>query len=215
MTTDRSWKSCRFFTFQSSITHNLHTSTSLSISHSSPSLSLYYHLHNTHLTMNASTALRSLTRASQQTLRFHQRAWPAPSSTSSTLLRKPLLQTPQTQPQTSPLRLGIRFHSTDDSATRPPKPLTDRDGIPAKDAQTDADAIAARKAQQPSYEMTFTCKQCMNRSSHRITKQAYHYGTVLVNCPGCKGRHLIADHMKVGFHPLLAIREWLVQELMP
>lgn len=154
--------------------------------------------------MNASTALRSLTRASQQTLRFHQRAWPAPSST---LLRKPLFQTPQTQPQTSPLRLGIRFHSTDDSATRPPKPLTDRDGIPAKDAQTDADAIAARKAQQPSYEMTFTCKQCMNRSSHRITKQAYHYGTVLVNCPGCKGRHLIADHMKVGFRPLLAIHE--------
>ncbi|KAM0714225.1 hypothetical protein Q7P37_010012 [Cladosporium fusiforme] len=141
-------------------------------------------------TMNPSTALRSLTRATQQTLR----AWPAPSAT---LLRKPLRAPTSTPAQTSPLRLAARFHSTDNSATRPPKPLTDRDSIPAEDVQTDKDTIAARKAQQPAYEMTFTCKQCMHRSSHRITKQAYHHGTVLVNCPGCKGRHLIADHMKI------------------
>lgn len=158
--------------------------------------------------MNPSTALRSLTRATQQTLRLQNRAWPAPSTT---LLRKPL-QTPQHT--SSPLRLSIRFHSTEDSSTRPPKPLTDRDSIPAEDVQSDKDAIAARKAQQPAYEMSFTCKQCMHRSSHRITKQAYHYGTVLVNCPGCKSRHLIADHMKVGDHLFgscvlrFAIGEW-------
>jgi hypothetical protein len=62
---------------------------------------------------------------------------------------------------------------------------------------SDKDAIAARKALQPCYDMTFTCKKCLDRSSHRITKQAYHFGTVLINCPGCKSRHLIADHMKV------------------
>lgn len=144
--------------------------------------------------MNTSTALRALTRASQQALRarggLRTRAWPAPATT--------LLRTPQTSPQPSSLRLGIRFHSTDDSGSRPPNPLTDRDSsISPEDAQSDKDAIAARKAQQPSYEMTFTCKKCLHRSSHRITKQAYHFGTVLVNCPGCKGRHLIADHMKV------------------
>lgn len=143
--------------------------------------------------MNPSTALRSLTRASQQALRspagLRTRAWPA--------LVTSLLRKPQTSPQPSPLRLGIRFHSTDDSNTRAPNPLTDRDNISPEDAQSDKDAIAARKAQQPSYEMTFTCKKCLHRSSHRITKQAYHFGTVLVNCPGCKGRHLIADHMKV------------------
>lgn len=145
--------------------------------------------------MNASTALRSLTRASQQTLRnspgLQRSLFQAPSA----LLRKPL-STPQTS--ASRLSLGIRFHSTEDSKTRPPKPLTDRDSIPAEDVLSDKDAIAARKAQQPAYEMTFTCKQCLDRSSHRITKQAYHFGTVLVNCPGCKSRHLIADHMKVG-----------------
>lgn len=30
-----------------------------------------------------------------------------------------------------------------------------------------------------------------------MTKQAYHGGTVLITCPGCKNRHLIADHLKV------------------
>lgn len=143
--------------------------------------------------MNSSTALRTLSRASQQTLRPRlglQRTFAAPSA----LLRKPL-QTPQA----SPLRLGIRFHSTDDTTSRPPKPLTDRDGLSPEAVQSDKDAIAARKAQQPSYELTFTCKKCLDRSSHRITKQAYHFGTVLVNCPGCKSRHLIADHMKVCF----------------
>jgi mitochondrial protein import protein ZIM17 len=66
------------------------------------------------------------------------------------------------------------------------------------DAQTtEADEIAARKAQEPAYEMHFTCRKCLHRSSHRITKQAYHFGTTLVTCPGCKNRHLISDHLKI------------------
>jgi protein import protein ZIM17 len=49
----------------------------------------------------------------------------------------------------------------------------------------------------PSYELTFTCKACSTRSSHRVSKQGYHHGTVLISCPGCKNRHLISDHMKI------------------
>jgi len=45
--------------------------------------------------------------------------------------------------------------------------------------------------------MTFTCKKCTTRSSHRLSKQGYHHGTVLIACPGCKNRHLIADHLKI------------------
>ena len=30
-----------------------------------------------------------------------------------------------------------------------------------------------------------------------MTKQAYHKGTVLIQCPGCKARHLIADNLKI------------------
>ncbi|KIW80279.1 hypothetical protein Z517_06894 [Fonsecaea pedrosoi CBS 271.37] len=50
---------------------------------------------------------------------------------------------------------------------------------------------------EPSYELSFTCKPCLYRSTHRITKHGYHRGTVLVTCPSCKGRHVIADHLKI------------------
>lgn len=46
--------------------------------------------------------------------------------------------------------------------------------------------------------MTFTCRKCLERSSHKISKQGYHHGTILITCPGCKNRHLISDHLKVG-----------------
>lgn len=45
--------------------------------------------------------------------------------------------------------------------------------------------------------LAFTCKKCNDRSSHLISKQAYQGGTVLVQCPHCKNRHLIADHLKI------------------
>ncbi|PSN61347.1 zf-DNL-domain-containing protein, partial [Corynespora cassiicola Philippines] len=51
--------------------------------------------------------------------------------------------------------------------------------------------------QVPSYELTFTCKVCSTRSSHRLSKQGYHHGTILISCPGCKNRHLISDHLKI------------------
>ncbi|USP79973.1 uncharacterized protein yc1106_07247 [Curvularia clavata] len=53
--------------------------------------------------------------------------------------------------------------------------------------------------QVPSYELTFTCNVCKTRSSHRLSKQGYHHGTVLIQCPDCKNRHLISDHLKVPY----------------
>lgn len=45
--------------------------------------------------------------------------------------------------------------------------------------------------------MTFTCTAdaCGHRSSHEFTKRSYTKGIVLVQCPSCKNRHLIADHL--------------------
>lgn len=53
------------------------------------------------------------------------------------------------------------------------------------------------KIDKPTYQLTFTCKACDTRSSHLVSKQAYHNGTVLIQCPSCKNRHLIADHLNV------------------
>ncbi|KAF2402386.1 zf-DNL-domain-containing protein, partial [Trichodelitschia bisporula] len=61
-----------------------------------------------------------------------------------------------------------------------------------------SNAVSSKpKPDVPAYEMAFTCKKCDTRSTHRISKQGYHHGTVLVTCPGCKNRHLMADHLKI------------------
>jgi protein import protein ZIM17 len=76
------------------------------------------------------------------------------------------------------------------------KPLTDRpDELPKTEPRPEV----------PSYEMTFTCKACSTRSSHRMSKQGYHHGTILITCPGCKNRHLIADHLKVCINKVSSV----------
>lgn len=64
-------------------------------------------------------------------------------------------------------------------------------------SSTGATKVPIGKVDKPQYQLTFTCKKCDTRSSHALSKQAYHKGTVLIQCPGCKNRHLIADHLKV------------------
>lgn len=54
-----------------------------------------------------------------------------------------------------------------------------------------------RGRKEPTYQLTFTCKPCKHRSSHEMSRQGYHHGTVLITCPDCKNRHVISDHLKV------------------
>lgn len=61
----------------------------------------------------------------------------------------------------------------------------------------------------PAYELTFTCKPCQHRSTHTVSKQGYHKGTVLVECPGCNNRHAISDHLK-----MFADQAFTVEDLM-
>lgn len=56
---------------------------------------------------------------------------------------------------------------------------------------------ATLKVDNPQLMIAFTCKKCETRSSHVFSKQAYTKGSVLIQCPGCKGRHLIADNLKI------------------
>ncbi|EJT96576.1 zf-DNL-domain-containing protein [Dacryopinax primogenitus] len=51
---------------------------------------------------------------------------------------------------------------------------------------------------EPKLSLTFTCTApgCDgHRSSHVFSKRSYEHGVVLVECPGCHNRHLIADHL--------------------
>ncbi|EJT46419.1 hypothetical protein A1Q1_05066 [Trichosporon asahii var. asahii CBS 2479] len=56
---------------------------------------------------------------------------------------------------------------------------------------------------EPRLQLTFTCTagpernqpECGERSTHEFSKNSYENGIVLVQCPKCQARHLIADHL--------------------
>ncbi|KAF9077997.1 DNL zinc finger-domain-containing protein, partial [Rhodocollybia butyracea] len=50
---------------------------------------------------------------------------------------------------------------------------------------------------EPRMSITFTCTvpDCGTRSTHEFAKRSYERGIVIVECPGCHNRHLIADHL--------------------
>lgn len=43
--------------------------------------------------------------------------------------------------------------------------------------------------------IVFTCCNCETRAVKGFAKSSYESGVVLVQCPGCKKRHVIADHL--------------------
>ncbi|SCU96219.1 LAME_0F15390g1_1 [Lachancea meyersii CBS 8951] len=72
-----------------------------------------------------------------------------------------------------------------------------------------ASKTAAIKTDKPAMMIAFTCKKCNTRSSHTMSKQAYTKGTVLIQCPGCKSRHLIADHLKIFSDSSITVQDIL------
>lgn len=46
-------------------------------------------------------------------------------------------------------------------------------------------------------------------STHNISKQGYHHGSVLVTCPECRNRHVISDHLGI-----FGDRKMTIEDLM-
>lgn len=70
---------------------------------------------------------------------------------------------------------------------------------------------------QRRFLLAFTCRVCDQRVEKTISRQAYCHGVVLVECDGCRNRHLIADRLgwfsdqSVDVESLLAARGEHVQ----
>jgi hypothetical protein len=71
-------------------------------------------------------------------------------------------------------------------------------------AECPSDVASSRKGPLPAGHldfskrqllMVFTCAKCEVRAAKAFSHVAYTSGVVLVQCPGCGGRHLIADHL--------------------
>ncbi|MCJ1309672.1 hypothetical protein MMC25_003332 [Agyrium rufum] len=76
-------------------------------------------------------------------------------------------------------------------------------------ATPDQNSDEPAKRDVPAYELTFTCKPCKHRSTHRVSKQGYHKGSVLITCPSCKNRHVISDHLRIFADEDLTIEDIL------
>lgn len=110
----------------------------------------------------------------------------------SQLARRPFLSrtVPSTRP---PVLLQRRYESALTKQGEEPRRPTGRD--------------------EPSYDLTFTCKPCLYRSTHRISKQGYHHGTVLISCPSCSNRHVISDHLRIFMDSKSSLEDILKRKL--
>ena len=94
-----------------------------------------------------------------------------------------------------PSRISLRPFARSESTTSTSSQIPSLTSSSSQNTETQE---SASRADEPAYELTFTCKPCSTQSTHRITKHGYHKGTVLVTCPECKNRHVISDHLRVS-----------------
>jgi protein import protein ZIM17 len=76
-------------------------------------------------------------------------------------------------------------------------------GAPEKEVEGGSTGKQPIGRVEPRLSLTFTCQAgpekenpvCGHRSTHEFSRKSYEKGVVLIQCPECKARHLIADHL--------------------
>lgn len=102
-----------------------------------------------------------------------------------------------TSPTATPPQSDATTSSSPSTASSTESPLNAQYSPP----RPQSPRTVRRDRKEPTYQLTFTCKPCKHRSSHEMSRQGYHHGTVLITCPECKNRHVISDHLKVRTAP--------------
>ncbi|KAG8945633.1 hypothetical protein FRC04_000680 [Tulasnella sp. 424] len=116
------------------------------------------------------------------------------SKSAATALRR-VPATPSLFARSSRLKLASPIHPSASLAR------SYSSSLPARLHSTTSAAQEPVKQQQlniePRLSLTFTCAvpDCNHRSTHEFTKRAYTRGLVIIQCPSCKNRHLIADNI--------------------
>lgn len=100
-------------------------------------------------------------------------------------------------------------HRQNSSSSRP---LTES-APDQQETQSERERInSERRKNEEAYRIAFTCKPCGERSEHHMSKQGYHRGTVLIQCPSCKSRHVMSDHLGVFFDKKTTLEDLLKEK---
>ncbi|BEJ13069.1 hypothetical protein CspHIS471_0302430 [Cutaneotrichosporon sp. HIS471] len=113
-----------------------------------------------------------------------------------TLVRAPRPVVPSAY-VTSRIASPTRWYSS------PPNPDSPALGAPEKEVEGGSTGKQPIGKIEPRLSLTFTCQAgpekgnpvCGHRSTHEFKRHSYDKGVVLIQCPECKARHLIADHL--------------------
>lgn len=126
---------------------------------------------------------------------------------SSQIIRSPTTTRISSVPQSRVILPSL--HRQNSSSSRPlTENSPDRDETEAERERTNAE----RRKNEEAYRIAFTCKPCGERSEHRMSKQGYHRGTVLIQCPSCKSRHVMSDHLGVFFDKKTTLEDLLKEK---
>ncbi|KAH7105918.1 DNL zinc finger-domain-containing protein [Auriculariales sp. MPI-PUGE-AT-0066] len=118
---------------------------------------------------------------------------PTPRTALHALPRATLVSSQVLSRRLAPLACVVRVRLNSTAAPPAASPRAAATQQPTVPSENNTEASRSQEAQ---LSMTFTCgvSECGHRSSHVFTKRAYTTGIVIVECPSCKNRHLIADH---------------------